>query len=165
MEAFSIDGIFYPLQILAICILVLPSKMGNLSRSNENISKFGGEFLYGMYGSGQWANTYDQYGIFTVLFILITFINTVIIPFLNHKQKRSHIITMILLVIIGVFQFVISYVLCSRSGGFLTVLLSPFPVWVCVYSWVLIIIIEVRRIRDSHSNSTQDQSSIELLHI
>jgi len=160
VEAFSVDGIFYPLQILAICILVLPSKIGNVSRSSENISKFGGEFLYGMYGSGQWANTYDQYGIFTVMFIIIPFINTIIIPFLNHKQKRSHIVTMVVLAIIGIIQFVISYTICSRSGGFLTVLLSPFPVWVCVYSWVLIIIIEIRRIKDS--NSTQDQS-IELL--
>jgi len=162
IEAFTIDGIFYPLQILAICILILPSKMGNMSRPSENISRFGFEFLYGIYGSGQWANTYDQYAFHIILFLLVTFFDTIIISFLNHKQKRSHIITMILLVFIGIIQLFISVITTSMSGGFLTVILSPFPVWIFLYSWFLIFIIEIRRIKYSISIHKQSPSSIQV---
>jgi len=110
IEAFTINGIFYPLQILIICLVVLPSRIGIMSRTSENTSKLFGEFLYGSYGSGQWANTFDQYGIFALLFLLIPFVDTIIIAYLNHRQKRNHIITLIILSIIFLFQFLLSFV-------------------------------------------------------
>ncbi|ORX40365.1 hypothetical protein BCR36DRAFT_339944 [Piromyces finnis] len=161
IEAFTFNGIFYPLQILVICLLVLPAKIGIMARTSEHISRFFGEFLYGLYGSGQWANTFDQYGMYMVIFFLIPFINTIIIVYLNHKSKRNHIISLLFLSILGIFQMLIAFLTSFISGGIFTVILSPFPVWICLYSWFLIILIVRRRIKN-HDKDPEDLEKLEL---
>ncbi|OUM63408.1 hypothetical protein PIROE2DRAFT_61304 [Piromyces sp. E2] len=149
IEAFTLNGIFYPLQILAICLLVLPSKVGIMLRTSENFSRFAGEFLYGLYGSGQWANTFDQYGTYMVIFLLIPFIDTIVIAYLNHKREKNSITALIFIGILGIIQFIIAFSISYMRGGILTIILSPFPVWICIYSWFLIILIIVRRFKNS----------------
>jgi len=150
IEAFTLDGIFYPLQILAICLLVFPAKVGVVTRSSEHVSKIGGEFLYGLYGSGQWANIFDQYGLDLLFFILIPFVDTLIIVFANHK-RRHHICVTIIILIILILKCIIQLIICIAisyvSGGIMAVFFSPFPTWNCIYCWVLIFIIVIRRIR------------------
>jgi len=148
IEAFSIDGIFYPLQLLAISLLVLPIRFGIMSKPSDNISKYGAEFLYGHYSSGQWANTYDQYVLCTIFFILITFVDTLIIVFSNHTRKRHHFITYIILFFFFLFQVPTALFFSYFTGGIIALILSPFPTWNCLYCWFLIIMIIVRRIKD-----------------
>jgi len=120
-----------------------------MSRTSENVSsRFAGEFLYGIYGSGQWANTFDQYGTFMAIFLLVTFVDTIIIAYLNHKRERNHIVTLIFLGIICIIQLLLSSGISYMRGGILTFFLSPFPVWICFYSWFLIIVIIIRRYKN-----------------
>jgi len=159
IEAFTFNGIFYPLQILMICLVVLPGKVGFLSRSSENVSKLGGEFLYGMYGSGQWSNVHDQYGVYILLLIIIPIVDTLVIVFSNHKRKRHHIINLILLVIMCLIQVVLSFGVSYISGGVLAIFLSPFPTWICFYCWFLIIIIVIRRLKEHYSKSIASETA------
>jgi len=138
IEAFSFDGIFYPLQILLICLLVLPAKIGILTRSSEHVSKIGGEFLYGSYNSGQWSNVADQYGLYIFHLILIPIVDTFIIVSLNHKKERNRIYVIILLILLFLFQFMLIILLSLMTGGILAIFIAPFPNWIGIYCWILI---------------------------
>jgi len=161
IEAFTLNGIFYPLQILVIYMLVFPSRVGLMSRSSEHFSRFCGEFLYGFYGSGQWTNTYDQYGIFMATFLLVLYLDTLLIVFANHRHERNHLLTLIILSLICGFQLILSISTTYMHGGILTVLLSPFPVWIYVYCWFLLIMIIIRRFR-SYKPVTPELAPIQI---
>ncbi|ORX63993.1 Metallo-dependent phosphatase [Anaeromyces robustus] len=148
IEAFTLNGIFYPIQIIMICLVVLPTKIGNITKPTQNVSKYGSEFLYGIYGSGQWANIADQYLTFIPLFILIIYLNTFIIVLSNHKKQRHHILSVILLIFLCLIQLLLSSFMTNMIGGIMAIFFSPFPVWITIYTWVLIFIIMIRRFRN-----------------
>jgi len=158
IEAFTFDGVFYPIQILLICLLVLPSKIGKLTRSSENVSTVGAEFLYGSFTSGQWSNVYDQYGLYIFYLLFFPILDTFIICSLNHKNKPNRIIILFLLFILFLFQISLCMALSIVLGGVLSVFFAPFPNWICIYCWTLVIIIIVRRFKQRFSKSV----SIEL---
>jgi len=142
-------------------MLVFPSRVGLMSRSSEHFSRFCGEFLYGFYGSGQWTNTYDQYGIFMATFLLVLYLDTLLIVFANHRHERNHLLTLIILSLICGFQLILSISTTYMHGGILTVLLSPFPVWIYVYCWFLLIMIIIRRFR-SYKPVTPELAPIQI---
>ncbi|ORX63992.1 hypothetical protein BCR32DRAFT_298247 [Anaeromyces robustus] len=150
IEAFTYNGIFYPIQISLICLLVLPGKVGLITRSSEKVSKLGGEFLYGLYSSGQWSSVTDLYGIYLFFFILVTFIDTLLITFLNHKRKGNiyvNIAITLLLTFICIIQVLGCIAISYVCGGIMSVFFSPFPTWQCIYLWVLIYMIMIRRMK------------------
>ncbi|ORX50046.1 Metallo-dependent phosphatase [Piromyces finnis] len=147
IEAFTFNGVFYPIQILLICLLVLPAKIGVMTRSSENVSSIGGEFLYGSYISGQWSNVYDQYGLYLLYFIFFPILDTFIICSLNKKNEPNRIITILLLSFLFFIQVALCMTLSMVFGGILAVFLAPYPNWICFYSWTLIYIIIIRRFK------------------
>lgn len=154
IEAFTINGLFYPMQFFLLYIIVFPSMIGVLTRSYEGISKIGGEFLYGMYVSGNWMPIYDQYGIILFLIIGIYFYDLMVIVYTNHREKRPNIIVLIILVLSFIAQMILACVYTIVSAGIVSVFISPFPVWFCIYSWSMIIIIIVRSFRNKNQQNT-----------
>ena len=146
IQTFSYNGIFYPIQILLICLLVLPGKIGVMTRSSKNISEIvGGEFIYGTYTSGQWSNVSDQYEMYLLFLFLFPILDISIIVSLNHKKEKCGRFTIAMLSILSFIQIVALIIISIIFGGILSVFLSPFPNWISVYCWVLIYMIVIRR--------------------
>jgi len=158
IETFCFDGIFYPLQILLICFLVFPAKIGVLIHSSEHFSKFSSEFLYGSLVSGQWSNICDNYAIYLIYIIIIPILNTFIIVSLNHKNDRNskYIISLLILLCFVQIGFVIGVSLII--GGILSIFLTPFPNWIGLYCWILIYMIINRR----NPNQNKKHTSLKL---
>jgi len=158
---FTYNGIFYPIQILLICLLVLPGKVGIVTRSSKNLATIiGGEFLYGIYTSGQWSNVFDQYGLYLLFFFLYPILNIAIIVSLNHKNYANKIFTMFMLAVLFLIQIGGCIALSIVFGGILAVFLSPFPNWICIYCWVLTSIIIIRRRKQSKEKTVTPELSV-----
>jgi len=159
IQNFTYNGIFYPIQILLICLLVLPGKIGITTRSSKNVvDVIGGEFLYGSYTSGQWSNVFDQYGMYLLFLFLFPILDIIIMVSLNHKKDKCKTYKIVMLSVLSFIQIVTCIVLSIVFGGILAVFLSPFPNYICIYCWALIYMIVVRR----HKYSKEKPISPEL---
>jgi len=151
IEAFTFNGVFYPIQILLICVLVFPGRIGIMSRSSEDVSRVGGEFLYGTYTSGQWSNLFDQYGMYIINFLLLVYVDTFILVSMNHKNWFVNAFKIVMLSFLFLFQMVYTIALAYICGGIMAIFIAPFPNWFCIYCWIIILIIIIRRRVDGSS--------------